>query len=396
MAVLVTTSVGDLVIDLDCQSQVAYSFLKLCKIKYYDSCLFHSVQRDFVAQVGDPTGAGSGGDSIFKLLGRDSPAGKSSMKHDDIGMVATPNPNGSQFYIATRGHGLEYLDEKHVVFGKVAEGLDTLEKINEAYVNESFRPYKDIRIKSVAILDDPFDDPEGLYSLKIPPCEQKNVVTTLDDGWNPTIDETKMEIENRAREARSRAVVLEMVGDIPDAEMKPPENVLFARNLNRVTEEEDLGLIFQRFGKVAEASIIRDHKTGESLCYGFIEFANRESCEEAYVKVGGKGGLLIDDRKLGNVLVAFICMPTKRMPTNSLGAHVLEQIQHKNQHGHHVKILLLAAGNMPILVLMVAGKEFHADRLLSVAPPARPAHALTAVGWRPLNDLNLGGCEPSD
>lgn len=36
-----------------------------CRIKYYNNSLFHNVQRDFIAQTGDPTGTGKGGDSIY-------------------------------------------------------------------------------------------------------------------------------------------------------------------------------------------------------------------------------------------------------------------------------------------------------------------------------------------
>jgi hypothetical protein len=41
------------------------NFLKLCKIKYYNLCLFHSVQHNFLAQTGDPTGSGKNGESVF-------------------------------------------------------------------------------------------------------------------------------------------------------------------------------------------------------------------------------------------------------------------------------------------------------------------------------------------
>ncbi|PNX57336.1 hypothetical protein L195_g058644, partial [Trifolium pratense] len=36
------------------------------RIKYYNGCLFHTVQKDFTAQTGDPTGTGTAGDSIYK------------------------------------------------------------------------------------------------------------------------------------------------------------------------------------------------------------------------------------------------------------------------------------------------------------------------------------------
>ena len=52
------------------------------------------------------------------------------------------------------------------------------------------------------------------------------------------------------KEARAQATILEMVGDLPEAESAPPENVLFVCKLNPVTTDDDLEIIFSRFGKV--------------------------------------------------------------------------------------------------------------------------------------------------
>jgi peptidyl-prolyl cis-trans isomerase-like 4 len=67
MSVLLETSVGDIVIDLHVKEapKACLNFIKLCKIKYYTGCMFHTVQRDFTAQTGDPTGTGLGGNSIW-------------------------------------------------------------------------------------------------------------------------------------------------------------------------------------------------------------------------------------------------------------------------------------------------------------------------------------------
>lgn len=54
----------------------------------------------------------------------------------------------------------------------------------------------------------------------------------------------------KEKEAKARATILEIVGDIPDAEMAPPENVLFVCKLNPVTNDDDLEIIFSRFGKI--------------------------------------------------------------------------------------------------------------------------------------------------
>lgn len=54
----------------------------------------------------------------------------------------------------------------------------------------------------------------------------------------------------RNKEAKARATILEIVGDIPDADIAPPENVLFVCKLNPVTNDDDLEIIFSRFGKI--------------------------------------------------------------------------------------------------------------------------------------------------
>ena len=67
MSVIFETSLGDLTIDLFCSEapRTTENFLKLCKIKYYDHCLFYDIQKDFSIQCGDPTNTGKGGMSIW-------------------------------------------------------------------------------------------------------------------------------------------------------------------------------------------------------------------------------------------------------------------------------------------------------------------------------------------
>ncbi len=38
---------------------------RVCRIKYYNNCLFYNVQPNFIAQTGDPTGTGRGGESVY-------------------------------------------------------------------------------------------------------------------------------------------------------------------------------------------------------------------------------------------------------------------------------------------------------------------------------------------
>eukprot|EP00898_Chlorokybus_atmophyticus_P001898 jgi/Chlat1/2709/Chrsp180S08755 len=324
MAVLLDTSVGDLVVDLftdECPITTK-NFLKLCKIKYYNNCLFHNVQKDFIAQTGDPTGTGKGGDSIYKFLYGDQAKYfdnelSKKLRHRKKGTVsmAGEDANASQFFVTLRD-GLDYLDDRHTVFGEISEGLEHLDLLNDTFVDDAGRPLKNIRIKHTVILDDPFDDPPGLADLipdkspELKPAEGEPVRVEYD--WKPEddsgrdADEIEKELRKKAscvsdstyprlQEAKSRAVVLEMIGDLPEADVLPPENVLFVCKLNPVTEEEDLEIIFSRFGKIVSCDIIRDHKTGDSLCYAFIGFEQKEMAEGAYFKMDN---VLIDDRRI--------------------------------------------------------------------------------------------------
>ncbi|KXJ87765.1 cyclophilin-like domain-containing protein [Microdochium bolleyi] len=319
MSVLLETSAGDIVIDLlvDYAPKECENFLKLSKIKYYNFSPIHSVQQNFSFQSGDPLGPIStqsdGGSSIWGLL--PGGAGKTfratlhpKLKHLERGtvsMATAPHPSdpdarvaGSQF-IVTLGDNTDYLDGKTSIFGKVVEGFDVLEKINNAIVDKDGHPLVDIRIKHTVVLDDPYDDPSGLREPSQSPPPSKAQLATVriaeDANLDEEVDEEAAEKTRREREARAQALTLEMMGDLPFAEVAPPENVLFVCKLNPVTADADLELIFSRFGKIMSCEVIRDKKTGDSLQYAFIEFADKTACEAAYFKMQG---VLIDDRRI--------------------------------------------------------------------------------------------------
>ncbi|KLO07923.1 cyclophilin-like protein [Schizopora paradoxa] len=318
MSVLLETSLGDLVIDLEVEAcpKTCQNFLKLCKVYYYNLNAFFNVSKDFLAQAGDPSATGTGGESIWSYIA--SQQGNSSrseryfapeivprFKHTQKGTVSmavapsiegTQGGCGSQFFV-TLADNIEYLDGKHAVFGHVVEGLETLDKLNDVFVDHDGRPYKDVRIRHVEILDDPFDDPEGLVVPESPPTKPPDNSTRIAEDEDPleTMPEEEEEEQRRKREAAAAALTLEMVGDLPFANVRPPENVLFVCKLNPVTRDEDLELIFSRFGTIMSCQVIRDKQTGDSLQYAFIEFDKREDAEQAYFKMQN---VLIDDRRI--------------------------------------------------------------------------------------------------
>ncbi|KAF8068349.1 CYP59 [Scenedesmus sp. PABB004] len=368
MAVLLETSKGDLVVDLfvDEAPTACKNFLKLCKIKYYNNCLFHNVQRNFIAQTGDPSGTGKGGDSVFGLMY----GGQARFFDDEItpkrkheargcvGMAsAGPGLNASQFYI-TLGDALDSLDERHTLFGRVSEGLDVLEALNEAPVDGAGRPLQNIRIRHTILLDDPFDDPPQLADLvpdaSPPPTFEHG--DRLEEDWVPAEDarpEEEVEAEARKAEAANRAVVLEMIGDLPEADAKPPSNMLFVCKLNPVTTEEDLEIIFGRFGTVTSCDIIRDFKTGDSLCYGFVGFDGEPACEAAYFKMNN---VLVDDRRI-------------KVDFSQSVSHIWRQFKRAGKAGGDARLALDAGGGPG---------GGGGGRTSAAAGVAAPAAALTA------------------
>ena len=317
MSVLLDTSAGEIVVDLHCDEcpLACESFLKLCKLKYYNGCLVFNVQSNYLLQSGDPTGTGKGGISFYgHLYGQERNEFRDEInqrrKMDRLGLLCMSHDskrehcNTSQFFITLRAHDLEHLDGKHTIFGEVAEGLAVLETLNALYCDEAGRPYQDVRIRHTHVLDDPYPDPAGFAfpasspERTAPSDEKVSSRIPFEEGVGASADQrTEEEINEsiRRKEAQSRAIVLEMTGDIPDADIKPPVEVLFVCKLNPVTTDADLELIFSRFGAIKQCEIIRDSKTGDSLNYAFIEYDSEQSCIKAYEKMNN---VLIDDRRV--------------------------------------------------------------------------------------------------
>lgn len=117
--------------------------------KSYNNCIFHRVIRDFMIQGGDiVNGDGTGSVSIYGNQFEDE---NFKIKHSKPYLLSMansgPNTNGSQFFITTVP--TPHLDNKHVVFGEVINGMNIIKEIEGSSTDSSDKPYEDIKIISI-------------------------------------------------------------------------------------------------------------------------------------------------------------------------------------------------------------------------------------------------------
>ncbi len=159
MAVM-KTNMGEIKLELFAKDapETVGNFIKLSREKFYDGTRFHRVIKGFMIQGGDPN-------SKDDDWSNDGIGGPGYAFNDEInsnkiikGALAManagPNTNGSQFFIVT-AESASWLDGKHTVFGKVVEGMDAVDKIENVATDKSRgdHPLENVTIESMTIVD---------------------------------------------------------------------------------------------------------------------------------------------------------------------------------------------------------------------------------------------------
>lgn len=138
------------------------NFISLVEDGFYDGLIFHRVIPGFMIQGGDPDGTGMGGPD-YAIKGEFTSNGfENTLTHERgvISMARSQDPDsaGSQFFIMTEQ--ATHLDGDYAAFGKVTEGMETVDEIVAAERAKNDKPLEDQKIKTVEVDTKGFDYPE--------------------------------------------------------------------------------------------------------------------------------------------------------------------------------------------------------------------------------------------
>lgn len=148
-SIILETNRGNIELKLfpDIAPLACENFIGLVEKGYYNGIIFHRVTKDFMMQGGDPTGTGTGGESLWG----DRPFAdeiKEEVKFDKPGILAMansgPDTNKSQFFITVRP--TSWLNGKHTIFGEVVSGMDVVDKIINTPTDSNDKPKEEQKI----------------------------------------------------------------------------------------------------------------------------------------------------------------------------------------------------------------------------------------------------------
>ena len=146
----------DLELDESAAPITVANFLKLVNEKFYDGLTFHRIIPGFMIQGGCPEGTGMGGPG-WEIKGECAANGWNNpikQVRGVISMARAQNPDsaGSQFFIMHAD--ASYLDGQYAAFGRVVNGMDTVDEIAATPTGFADRPRKPQVIQSIRVVEE--------------------------------------------------------------------------------------------------------------------------------------------------------------------------------------------------------------------------------------------------
>lgn len=129
------------------------NFISLVQKGFYNGTIFHRVIKGFMLQGGDPEGTGMGGPG-YCIRGEFSQNGfENNLAHDpgvlSMARAMDPDSAGSQFFIMHKKS--PHLDGAYAAFGRITEGMDTVNAIAEVSTDYNDRPAERMQMKKVTV-----------------------------------------------------------------------------------------------------------------------------------------------------------------------------------------------------------------------------------------------------
>ncbi|PNW83908.1 hypothetical protein CHLRE_04g215950v5 [Chlamydomonas reinhardtii] len=252
--VILHTNLGDLEIELWAKEapKACRNFVQLAMEGYYDGTIFHRVIKDYIAQAGDPTGSGTGGESIYGEPFRDE--FHQRLKFTRRGLVACanqnePNTNGSQFFITL--DKADWLNNRNTIFGRVVgDTVYNMLRFNDLPVDDSDRPLEPPVIREAEVVWNPFDDMVPRVDREAIKADKEAArmaeerkkrasgrtknLSLLSFGEEAEADEEEAEVAARAAAARRR---IRSAHDVLEDERLAKERAIEEEELARIEAE---------------------------------------------------------------------------------------------------------------------------------------------------------------
>lgn len=202
---------------------------------HYKNSIFHRVIKGFMAQGGDfENFNGTGGESIYGRTFNDE---NFIRRHNSRGLLSLansgPNTNGSQFFITFKE--TPHLNGKHVVFGKLIDGFEVLDSIEDVPTNPDNKPYKEIRVVACGLLSATEEEETGkdTKASSISSTKQNDALSVLGIASEKSVQEQTSSMDIASQTAAKTLNIKKKTKSDSDSDSDDDTSHIFASALQK-------------------------------------------------------------------------------------------------------------------------------------------------------------------